>query len=95
MSIQRVSRYYTGTLAQTPNKYTGVYEISVFRKFTDNKKVSYTSHVWSEGDSLGSLAKAFGLGAKFWWEIMDINPEIIDPFAIIPGTIIRIPYGNK
>jgi len=26
-----------------------------------------------------------------WWEIMDINPEILDPFTITPGTQLRIP----
>jgi hypothetical protein len=36
----------------------------------------------------------FGVGAKYWWEIMEINPEIQDPFDISEGTILRVPYGN-
>jgi len=40
------------------------------------------------------VANRFNIGTKFWWEITDINPEILDPFDIVPGTVIRIPYGN-
>lgn len=94
MSIERVSRYYNGPLAQTPNKYTGTYEISVFRKFPSSVSVSYVIYTWVDGDSLGEVAKRYNLGPKYWWEIMDINPEILDPFNIIPGTDLRIPYGN-
>jgi len=26
-----------------------------------------------------------------WWEILDINPEILDPTTIPAGTQLRIP----
>ncbi len=89
--IERVSRYYTGPLAQTPNKYTGAYEISVFRDFPVNQTVTFTSYTWVEGDSLGYLADVYVTDPRYWWEIMDINPEITDPFNIPPGTVLRIP----
>ena len=92
--IERVSRYYDGPLAQTPNKYTGTYEISVFRKFPTSNPVKYISYTWKNGDNLSSLSEYYGSGAKYWWEIMDINPEISDPFSIEPGTVLRVPYGN-
>ena len=94
MTIERVSRYYDGTLTQTPNKYSGTYEISVFRKFSSNLTVNYVLYTWIEGDSLGEVASRYNLGPKYWWEIMDINPEILDPFNITPGIQLRIPYGN-
>jgi LysM repeat protein len=94
MTIERVSRYYDGTLTQTPNKYTGTYEISVFRKFPTNVTVSYVLYTWVDGDTLGEIAKRYNVGPKYWWEILDINPEILDPFNIVPGTQLRIPYGN-
>jgi hypothetical protein len=40
------------------------------------------------------LSEVFGVGVKYWWEIMEINPEIFDPFEITEGTILRVPYGN-
>jgi hypothetical protein len=54
--------------------------------------VEYT---WTDGDTIAGLAQAYGLGAKYWWEIMEINPEIDDPFNITPGIILRVPYGNN
>lgn len=92
--IERVSRYYDGPLAQTQHKYTNQYIISVFRKFPQSKQVSYIQYTWKEGDSLARIAKNYGVGPKYWWEIMEINPEIMDPFAIEPGTVLRVPYGN-
>jgi nucleoid-associated protein YgaU len=92
--IERVSRYYDGPLTQTPDKYTGDYVISVFRRFPDSRTINYISYVWKEGDSLSHLSETFGVGAKYWWEIMEINPQIVDPFNIAEGTVIRIPYGN-
>jgi hypothetical protein len=94
MTIERVSRYYNGNLTQTPNKTTGTSEISVFRKFPQNVSVNYVLYTWIEGDNLGEIAKRYNLGEKYWWEILDINPEILDPFTIAPATQLRIPYGN-
>jgi len=92
--IERVSRYYDGPLAQTQHKYTDQYIISVFRKFPDSQAINYISYTWKDGDSLPKLSEYYGVGAKYWWEIMDINPEISDPFNILPGTVLRVPYGN-
>jgi hypothetical protein len=94
MAIERVSRYYNGPLSQTEHKYTGEYVISVYRKFSTKTDVKYVMHTWEEGDSFGILAEAFNIGPKYWWEILEINPEILDPFEIVPGTNIRIPYVN-
>jgi nucleoid-associated protein YgaU len=92
--IERVSRYYDGSLTQTPDKYTDEFVISVFRRFSDSKEVNYITYTWKDGDNLSRLSEVFGVGAKYWWEIMEINPEIQDPFDIPAGTILRVPYGN-
>lgn len=94
MAIERVSRYYDGPLSQTQHKYTGDYVISVYRKFSDKVGINYILHVWEDGDNFATLAEAYKIGPKYWWEILEINPEILDPFDIAPGTRIRIPYGN-
>ena len=92
--IERVSIYYDGSLTQTPDKYTGEYIISVFRRFADSQQVNYITYTWKDGDNLSVLSEVFGVGYKYWWEIMEINPEIQDPFDITEGTILRVPYGN-
>jgi nucleoid-associated protein YgaU len=92
--IERVSRYYDGPLTQTPDKYTGEYVISVFRRFPTSRSVNYITYTWKNGDSLSRLSEVFGVGAKYWWEILEINPEITDPFDITEGTVLRVPYGN-
>jgi nucleoid-associated protein YgaU len=91
--IERVSRYYTGPLAQTPNKYTGIYEISVFREFPTTQLNNFVSYIWKDGDSLGQIANQYLNDPKYWWEIADINPDLSDVFNIAPGTVIRIPNG--
>lgn len=92
--IENVSRYYNGPLSQTPNKYTGAYEISVYRAFPKSETVKYFVHTWASGEDLTALAAQYCGGAKYWWRILEINPEIADPFAIAPGVKVRVPYGN-
>ena len=72
MSIERVSRYYNGPLVQTPNKYTGEYEISVFRKFPQSKSVKYVLYTWVDGDNLGTVANLYGIGPKYWLSLIHI-----------------------
>jgi hypothetical protein len=92
--IERVSRYYNGPLLQTQDKTTKAYVISVLRAFPQTKELRYILYTWKDGDTLAALSQQYGVGAKYWWEIMEINPEILDPFDITPGTILRVPYGN-
>jgi hypothetical protein len=44
-----------------------------------------------ENDRLDNLANRFLSNPGLWYTILDINPEIIDPTDISPGTQIRIP----
>lgn len=92
-SIYRTSRYWDGPLAQLPNKYSNVYEISVYRANNIAGSKEFFAYNWVEGDTLASLAHTYIGEAKYWWKIADINPSITDPFSISPGTTIRIPYG--
>jgi LysM repeat protein len=92
--IERVSRYYNGPLLQTEDKYTGAYVISVLRAFPQTKELRYILYTWKEGDTLAGISEQYGVGAKYWCEIMEINPDILDPFDIAPGTILKVPYGN-
>lgn len=90
--IERVSRYYDGPLAQPKKKYTDEPTIAVFRKFPESKYVAYVEYVWKEGDTFAALSYAMNSGTKYWWNILDINPTITDPFSIEPGTKVYLPY---
>ena len=82
--INRTSRYYDGVLAQTPNKYTGVYEISVFRNFAASKPVKYITYVWKESDTLSAVANAFGEGSTF--------PQVVFESKHLGGCVDTIKY---
>lgn len=94
MSIERVSRYNTGTLAQIKYSHTGTYQITVYRSWDMSLTKTFTTYTWVYGDTLAALAERYCGGPKYWWEIMDINPEITNPLQIDPGTVIRVPYGQ-
>lgn len=94
-NITRTSRYFEGPLAQIPNKTSGEYTIAVYRDFTSNGSVSFFTYTWVQGDTLSLIANKYLLDPFLWWNIMEINPEITDPFSIEPGTKIRVPYVSR
>lgn len=94
-NITRTSRYFEGPLAQIPNKVTGKYDIAVYRDFTAAGETTYLTYAWKYGDNLSSLAKKYLSSPLLWWRIMEVNPEITDPFSIEPGTEIRVPYVSR
>lgn len=40
---------------------------------------------WRRGDRLDTLGKQMTGKAGRWWQIMDLNPDVIDPLGIRPG----------
>lgn len=48
---------------------------------------------WVEQDRLDIIASEYLGYPTHWWKIMDVNPEIINPFEIPVGTILRIPVA--
>lgn len=84
------SRYATGTVVKALDARTGQVKRAVYRKYPNIVSNFYT-YVWVEGDRIDMVANILLGSPSFWWKIMDINPELSDPFDIIPGTTIRIP----
>ena len=92
--ISRISRYFDGPLAQIENKTkSGTYDIAVYRKFPKTYSVKYIDYTWIEGDTLSKIAEEYLYNPELWWQIMEINPSITDPFSISPGDVIKVPYG--
>ena len=84
------SRYLDGTIAKAYDARTGSYELGVFRTFPAYS-LRFFYYDWVETDRLDDLALKFVGSSDLWWQIMDLNPQILDPFSIAPGTQIRIP----
>lgn len=84
------SRYADGTLIKAQDSRTGNYRLGVYRKFP-TKTVQYFQYVWAEGDRIDMVANNIMGNPSFWWQIMDANPEIINPMDIPVGTVIRVP----
>ena len=84
------SRYVDGPLYKAKNARTNKYDITVLREFPAYQ-VSFFTYPGVETDRLDVLALKYLGSSELWWQILDINPEILDPFDITPGTSIRIP----
>lgn len=93
MSILPQSRYNTGTVIERLPNSGGVYNITVLRT-VPSSFVSYKLYTWKTGDRPDLVAFTQLGNANLWWSIFDINPEIIYPLNIPPGTIVRIPAGS-
>lgn len=64
--------------------------IAVLRQFpTDSSR--FYGYVWKEKDRIDLVANTTLGSPSLWWRIMDFNPEVINPFSIPVGTVLRIP----
>jgi hypothetical protein len=84
------SRYVDGTIYKAYDARNRSFQLTVNRNFPEYT-VSFFNYDWVETDRLDDLALQFLGSSDLWWQILDLNPEILDPFAIAPGTQIRIP----
>lgn len=87
------SRYASGTLSKSINPTTNKYHLNVVRNFPSEGS-RYYYYQWKEKDRADTVAfKTLG-SSNYWWRIMDYNPEIIDPFNIPVGAVLRIPLDR-
>jgi hypothetical protein len=80
------SRYYDGELIQDSEN------ILVFREFPKTQTLRMFGHVWVDGERADSVAEKFLGSSQYWHEIFDLNPNILDPWSIKPGAIVRVEY---
>jgi nucleoid-associated protein YgaU len=90
MTIYLDSRYADGVIYTANNSTKGTYELSVNRVFPTTTQ-SFNYYVWNAANRIDQIAYQFYGDAEYWHYIMDFNPEILNPFEIAPGTLIRIP----
>jgi len=84
------SRYAEGKIIKPYNVLRNSYELTVLRQFP-NTLSGVIYYEWTDGDRIDLVATKFYGDPEYWWQIMDINPSILNPMEITPGTIIRIP----
>lgn len=86
------SRYADGTLFKAWNARKEQYDLAVFRTWPSQLK-SFFIYEWVETDRIDNLANRFYGEPNLWWMILDLNPEILDPQNIKPGTQLRIAHA--
>jgi hypothetical protein len=84
------SRYAEGWVYAAHDSRTNSYHNTVRRNFP-KKSSRFNTYTWLAGDRIDYVSYLFLGDPSVWWKIMDINPEISNPFAISPGTVLRIP----
>ena len=90
MTIYLDSRYADGALFKGRDARNDTYVTTVFRAWPTNYK-QVTVYEVKEVDRIEDIAVRYLGNPSLWWKIMDLNPEVLDPFDIVPGTLLRIP----
>lgn len=86
------SRYEDGNLQPVlqMGRDAGTTKLAVFRAPTDSAPSRYALRFRS-GERWDFIAMKTLGDSSLWWQVMDSNPEIIDPFSVTPGTRINVP----
>lgn len=90
MAIFLDSRYADGLIFKSWDARKNQYQITVLRNWP-TYTTKFFIYEWSDTDRLDLVANKYLGSSDYWWQIMDINPEIVDPINIAPGTHLRIP----
>lgn len=84
------SRYSTSTVSRMTDS-RGATRNTITLSSPASRTISYTSYRVVDGDTIQAIAfRALGDPTQ-WWRIADVNPEILAWYALVPGTVIRIP----
>lgn len=90
--IGQDSRYATASVV-TASGPTGDPRQEMRPAFPTPKAITYTYYRTVVGDRVDTLANDFYGRGDLWWMIAEANPEYLDWFDIVPGTVLRIPSG--
>lgn len=89
MSIYTGSRY-----TSTPTYYPRGSDKQVF-DIRERKKLDLTDnikfHTWTSTDRLDYLAYTLYGDSKYWWALLDANPQYQSEFDIKVGDLLAIP----
>jgi nucleoid-associated protein YgaU len=89
--INPTSRYANGNFGVVADRHAEQPTLYVYREFNVPQSVKYYVYTVKIGDRIDVLASVIYGKPELWHKIMDVNPEVLDPFSIAPGTVLRIP----
>jgi hypothetical protein len=93
--LLNTSRYANGVFGQVTDSHSLTPTTYVYRKFDSKEKnIQYFLYQFGDQDRIDTISSTFLKDHKKWHQIMDINPEVLDPFHIPAGTTLRIPYAG-
>jgi hypothetical protein len=87
---------YIGSRYQdTPVNYlldgrTGKTHATILRRLPE-VTAPLSSARWRAGLRLDRMAGRMYENESEWWQVMDVNDEILDPMSLAPGMTVRIP----
>jgi nucleoid-associated protein YgaU len=87
------SRYASGNIFRAYRKISDSYEVTVTRNFPESTS-QFVLYTCGDRDRIDQIAYNFYGNSFLWWRIMDYNPEIINPYHLMPGTVLRIPRAS-
>lgn len=91
MTIYLGSRYENSTVDFFNTSPDGDQNVVVFGDIYFYETLSFSEHVFVDGEKLSNIANDVYNKPDRWWLILDNNPQIVDPFNIPVGTVLRIP----
>lgn len=86
------SRYADSSMFLAYNPKGQRYDVAAMRVFPQRES-EFFWYTWRSGDRIDLLAQDLLGDGNSWWKIMDLNPEVLNPFNIAPGTQLRVPTG--
>lgn len=90
MTIYLGSRYQSTPVRAEVDRQ-GIQRLFVLRVQQPADDASLPTYIWREGDRIDRVALALLGQASRWHQIMDVNPDLLDPGSITPGTVVRYP----
>lgn len=94
MTINSDSRYVNGDVITVPLT-DGTHNLAVFATPVNTSGMQVFFRLTVAGDRFDRLANEVLGDPTKWWVLADLNPEVLFPFDLRPGTMIRIPVVEK
>lgn len=84
------SRYERTVIGFAPD-HNGEYRQTMFVSPHKGNPVRFREYVVKVGDRIDVLAYKHLGDSRKWWRIANLNPGVLSPALLRPGTVIRIP----
>lgn len=92
MAVFEGSRYANAAVIRTEGRDGRKRPTIYGMAYPGGGTVSFRYYVTHPGDRFDTLAAVFWDDPEQWWRIANLNPEVLCPDDLEPGTTIRIPF---